>query len=74
MATNEIKLAFEFLQQNETSMSLNQISFIKSLKKDFVKSKQLSDKQQSILFEIKNYCSAVVETDEKKSIKEQISS
>lgn len=58
MAINEIKQAFDYLKKNETSMSLHQISFINSMKKYFVKTKRLSDKQQLILYEIKNYVEA----------------
>jgi hypothetical protein len=52
---DEVKQAFDFLQTNETSLSLNQIDFINSLKKDYTRKKKLSDSQQSILLEIKNY-------------------
>lgn len=51
----EIISAFDYLKKNEPDMKPGQISFIGSLKKYFNKNKRLSNGQESILFEIKNY-------------------
>lgn len=50
-----IKEAFDFLYLHESSMSLNQIDFVKSLKKHFARNKTLSTRQQKALFEVRKY-------------------
>lgn len=55
MNSKEIKSAFEYLQMNEDRLNPGQNSFVGSLRKQFVRSKRLSEKQQFILYEIKKY-------------------
>jgi len=50
--TKEIISAFVYLQKNESAMNDRQISFVKSMQKYFRTEKQLSDKQQVVLYEI----------------------
>lgn len=53
----QTKQAFKEIKLNENSLSLSQITFVRSLKKHYARNKQLSEKQQKILFEIKKYMS-----------------
>lgn len=50
-----MKEALKFLQENESKLSLNQIDFIKGLRKYFKRNKTLTERQQQALFEITKY-------------------
>ena len=50
-----IKQTFKFLAENSGRLSDSQLNFVKSLQKYFRKNKQLSERQQKILFEIEKY-------------------
>lgn len=49
-----IKEAFKYLEKNEKSLNDSGWSFVRSLKKQFLKSKTLSERQIKALFEIQN--------------------
>jgi len=53
--TISIKETFDFLYLNEQLLSLNQIEFVRGLQKYYTKHKELSEKQQKALFEIRKY-------------------
>ena len=52
---NNIKQTLNYLQANETYMSLSQIDFVKSLRKSFSRNKKLSERQVNSLSEIVKY-------------------
>jgi len=55
MTTAEIKETFEFLHLHENCLSINQIDFMKSLKRYFNKHGSLTERQERTLFEMKKF-------------------
>jgi hypothetical protein len=52
-----VKETFETLESNKSSLSLSQIDLLNGFKKQFNRKKSLTDKQLSILFDLKKYLS-----------------
>ena len=57
--TTEIKEAFRYLHEHEAKLSLNQIDFLRSLKKYFSRNGKLSTRQEKALFDIKKFLNIV---------------
>lgn len=57
METKNIKIkeAFDFLYVNSRYLTKNQSDFVAGLKRYYHKNKELTEKQQTVLFEIKKY-------------------
>ncbi len=53
--TNSIKETFDFLKERVSLLNLNQVDFVKELKKYYSKNKELSVRQQNVLIEIKKH-------------------
>jgi len=54
----EIKELFDFLYVNERQLTAGQMDFIQGCKKQFSRTKQLSEKQISVLNDIKQFLPA----------------
>jgi len=54
----EIKELFDFLYVNERQLTAGQMDFIQGCKKQFARTKQLSEKQISVLKDIKQFLPA----------------
>jgi len=51
----KIKETFDYLYLHERDLTAGQLDFVRSLRKYFVRNKQLSERQTAALFEIKRY-------------------
>ncbi|HEY5124521.1 MAG TPA: hypothetical protein VIK14_12380 [Ignavibacteria bacterium] len=54
----KIKETFDYLYLCEKQLTPSQLEFIRSVKKQFARTKELSEKQMKILIEIKKYLPA----------------
>lgn len=52
---SDLKQVFDYLREHEKKLSINQIDFVRSLRKCYNKHGKLSSKQEKILFNIRKF-------------------